>query len=656
MNRKSIKILLIIISICFVSNIKKEVKGFNDNANVYLIFDKYEYLESDIVKLTINLDRFANLNEVKLRIKVNSEYLEPIMNIDGYFCFNYASIYNKYIINDFVDNEYLRFHLIKENNISDGYYSGLKNNLCEISFYVKKDINNIKDILNEKCVSLYLFDVNDSLIDYNINYSDKIKIKLNKKQYDLDVFDELPSFLDEIEILNREIDEYEIYIEEDVDNTKVGIQVLLLAVYDRRNADYEVIPITMNIIDRISPSIVCNGDFIYLDSEFKNVSFLEDVIITDNYSDVINTEVKYYDNEGNLLERNSFYDYLSNNNIGYIKIICADQVGNISETDKIKIEIIDKTKPVLNVIDSISIIDSEVESFDFEAYLTLYDDYDENPCLVIEYYDINNNKINDFLSYLLKGKSIIIKYYSSDKYNNMTDIYECIVNVIDLTKPIICNVSDMVINDIDVYNTDFFEFGYVVDNIDSDLNVNCKYYILNNEVSYKDFLDGLSSGLDGKIVYYAIDNSNNVSDEVIQNISVNDTIKPVIKLNNIENKGKYVSVDSILYSVEDNFDSYDDLIIEVLLNDSIYNKEEINVPGEYRLIIKAVDKTGNIGLFEAHFTIIEDNVIGCGDDLKCYYDNYSELIIVIVSVFVMIIGIIIGQVILNINKKKKSKN
>ena len=172
----------------------------------------------------------------------------------------------------------------------------------------------------------------------------------------------------------------------------------------------------------------------------------------------------------------------------------------------------------------------------------------------------------------------------------------------------------------------------------------------------KEFLELLSKGNNGIIVYYTVDKSNNISEKVIQHIEVKDTTIPNIVVNNIENNGKYVKVDYIDYVIEDNFDLFEQLKIEVLLNDSIYNKEEITTPGEYKLSISVSDKSGNLGLFELHFTIIENNVIGCGTDVKCYYNNYSELIIVIACVSTMIVAVVIGQLIISGNKKKGKNN
>ena len=104
----------------------------NSNANLYLVFDKTTYNVDDIVNININLDQFASLSEVKLQIKIKEEYFEPLMVDNRYFYFSASSVFTNDIINDYVDNSYLRLRLIKDENISEGYFSSYKNNICNL--------------------------------------------------------------------------------------------------------------------------------------------------------------------------------------------------------------------------------------------------------------------------------------------------------------------------------------------------------------------------------------------------------------------------------------------------------------------------------------------------------------------------------------------
>lgn len=650
MNKKIIFISFIFL-LFYSININNKIKGNIYPSEVYLIFDKTEYLENEKVKLTINLAKFANLSEVKLRININNEYLEPIVENNEYFYLNYSSIFNSYIINDYIENEYLRLHLIKENDIVEGYYSGVKNSLCEVCFNVKKDINNIEDIINIDDVSLYLFNIDDELIDYQIFYSNKIKIKVNQKQYDINVFNELPDFNNEVKVLNRSDEEYEIYLEENIDTSIIGIKVLLLAIYDLTNADYVTIPITINIIDNECPIIEYPLELLYLDNEYSDKTFLEDIKITDNYDNNLIINISYYNKEKEKMDKNEFYHYLSFNLEGYISIKVSDQSNNSSVSDKINIKIIDQTCPEIAIINSLEIIDTDIESFEFEANLSVNDKYDENPCLIVKYYNMENNEIDDYKKELLTGRKVIATYYGIDEFNNKTEEIKCIITPIDLTIPIIHNIKDIEINDYELYNTDFFEGIYASDNFDKNLSIIKTYYILDEYVSYKDFLEKLSKGLKGCIKYQTKDYSNNLSIEYIQNIIVFDTTPPDIKIENVKNDEKYIYLENIKYSVSDNFEN--EIKIEVYLNDLIYNNEEIMVPGEYKIFIKAVDESNNISEYVLKFTIIEDNIIGCGTDAVCYYNNYSELIVIVCAVLSIGVAIVVGQLIIKVNKKKK---
>lgn len=650
MNKKIVLISFVFL-LLYVINNNSNIKGNPYPSEVYMIFDKSEYLESEKVKLTINLAKFSNLSEVKLRIRIDNDYLEPIFENEEYFHFNYSSLFNKYIINDYTENKYLKLHLVKDNDVVEGYYSGVKNNLCEVYFNVKKDIIDIKEIIPIDSISLYLFDINDDLINYQISYSDKIRTKINQKQYDINVFSTLPDFNNEIEVLNRNGDEYEMYIEQNINTSMIGIQVLMLAIYDLTNADYVIIPITINVVDNECPMIEYPLELVYLDNEYSDKTFLEDIIITDNYDENLSIDITYYNRNEELLNKNDFYQYLSSNTDGYIIVKATDQSNNSNTTNKISIKIIDQTCPEITVIDSLEVIDADIETFEFEANLSLNDKYDDEPNLIIEYYNNNKELISDYKKELLSGKTVNVIYYGIDKYNNRTKEINCIITPIDLTSPVIHNIKDLNINDFELYNTNFLDNVYLTDNFDKNPKLLKQYYVNNEQVEYKKFLDLILVGNKGKIIYQAIDYSNNLSIEYVQNITIIDTTPPEILIENIKNNEKYVYLENIKYNIKDNFDG--EIKTEIYLNENIYNNEEINVPGEYKLFIKATDESGNISEYVLKFNIIEDNIIGCGTDAKCYYNNYSELIVIVCAILSIGVAVVVGQLIIKTNKKKK---
>ena len=94
-----------------------------------------------------------------------------------------------------------------------------------------------------------------------------------------------------------------------------------------------------------------------------------------------------------------------------------------------------------------------------------------------------------------------------------------------------------------------------------------------------------------------------------------------------------------------------DVFVEV--NGYEYNNTLINDVGEYSVIIYAKDKSGNESKKEFTFTIIENNIQGCSGDVKCYIDNYLNVIIVVTVLTICTIALVVVKIIV---EKKKDKN
>ena len=165
MNKLKLKRIIIVASfiIIMMTSILKYPSSFaSSNANLYLVFDKTTYNVGDIVNININLDQFASLSEVKLQIKIKEEYFEPVMVDNKYFYFSASSVFTNDVINDYVDHTYLRLRLIKDENISEGYFSSYKNNICNLQLKVKRPIDDIYnyftiDNYDNMGISVYLF-------------------------------------------------------------------------------------------------------------------------------------------------------------------------------------------------------------------------------------------------------------------------------------------------------------------------------------------------------------------------------------------------------------------------------------------------------------------------------------------------------------------
>ena len=129
---------------------------------------------------------------------------------------------------------------------------------------------------------------------------------------------------------------------------------------------------------------------------------------------------------------------------------------------------------------------------------------------------------------------------------------------------------------------------------------------------------------------------------------MNDTTKPIINIKNIENDKKYLSINKLDYEVTDNF--LNDLNIQIYLNDQLYDNTPITNPGKYVLKIVATDGNNNKSEEVVSFEIIKNNLIGCGLDSECYYDNYQKVIFVACGILGLVIIIVIIKVLLNRSK------
>ena len=71
MKKKIYFIISILLMTIMLSSLK--IKA-NSLANLYVVFNKLSFKNDEIVDITINLDQFIDLNEIKLQIKIKNEY------------------------------------------------------------------------------------------------------------------------------------------------------------------------------------------------------------------------------------------------------------------------------------------------------------------------------------------------------------------------------------------------------------------------------------------------------------------------------------------------------------------------------------------------------------------------------------------------------
>lgn len=656
MKKKIYFIISILLMTIMLSSLK--IKA-NSLANLYVVFNKLSFKNDEIVDITINLDQFIDLNEIKLQIKIKNEYFEPILEDNKPFYFDSASIFKTDIINDYIDNSYLRLRLIKDSVIDSGYYSNYKNNVCHFRLKTKRPINDIKeyftlDNYEEMGLSVYLFNTNDKIINYKISYNQKIQITWDKEEYIVEVFSDVPNFKEDIVIANRESNQYEFLLEKQINTDLIGLKTIHVGVYDKLTADYIILSKPVEVVDTTKPTITYPNIIEINDDELLEIDLLHYIECNDNYDEYLKIQFQYFSYEGveiNNLEL--FTNYLSNHYQGYLIVKCEDTSGNVAITPNILIRVKDTKPPKITKLNEIRINDIDIETIDLEKYFQITDQYDNNPRVILKFFDTELNDESSLKKRLSKGEKIKFEYMAIDESGNSTERFNCLIIPVDTIAPNI-EVVDLEILDTD-YNYSVIEKSLkVVDNFIYQCNLNKNYYICEEEVDYDTFNNMVQRGYLGKIRYQAIDLAGNTSGYYYQSIKLIDTTQPIIEVENINESQKYTNIEKINYHISDNFDNVE---FEVWLDDLVYEESQlVNLEkGLHKFKIIAKDTSNNVSQAEITFEIIEDNLIGCGNDPRCYLNNYLEVVIMVVALIVFVAIIIVIKIIVYNKKKTKAK-
>lgn len=656
MKKKIYFIISILLMTIMLSSLK--IKA-NSLANLYVVFNKLSFKNDEIVDITINLDQFIDLNEIKLQIKIKNEYFEPILEDNKPFYFDSASIFKTDIINDYIDNSYLRLRLIKDSVIDSGYYSNYKNNVCHFRLKTKRPINDIKeyftlDNYEEMGLSVYLFNTNDKIINYKISYNQKIQITWDKEEYIVEVFSDVPNFKEDIVIANRESNQYEFLLEKQINTDLIGLKTIHVGVYDKLTADYIILSKPVEVVDTTKPTITYPNIIEINDDELLEIDLLHYIECNDNYDEYLKIQFQYFSYEGveiNNLEL--FTNYLRNHYQGYLIVKCEDTSGNVAITPNILIRVKDTKPPQITKLDEIRINDIDIETIDLEKYFQITDQYDNNPRVILKFFDTELNDESSLKKRLSKGEKIKFEYMAIDESGNSTERFNCLIIPVDTIAPNI-EVVDLEILDTD-YNYSVIEKSLkVVDNFIYQCNLNKNYYICEEEVDYDTFNNMVQRGYLGKIRYQAIDLAGNTSGYYYQSIKLIDTTQPIIEVENINESQKYTNIEKINYHISDNFDNVE---FEVWLDDLVYEESQlVNLEkGLHKFKIIAKDTSNNVSQAEITFEIIEDNLIGCGNDPRCYLNNYLEVVIMVVALIVFVAIIIVIKIIMYNKKKTKAK-
>ena len=274
-------------------------------------------------------------------------------------------------------------------------------------------------------------------------------------------------------------------------------------------------------------------------------------------------------------------------------------------------------------------------------YLTVVDQYDINPLIVF------SNDVN-LKEYLKEHISLELTFNAIDCFNNQTTNYSLTIKVIDTVIPTITKLSDLSIKDTD--------FGSFEEHLNKCFEVSDNYpnYQINYQYqspTFEEFQKYLFNNNQGKVIINVQDESHNISKDIEIIVTVEDTTPPKVFLKNIEEGKKYLTISSIDYVIEDNFNS--SLDTKIYLDGEEYQGNTINQLGVHTIRIVCTDKANNTTNIEVNFEIIKNNLIGCGSDLDCYSDNYMDIIYLALILFSCTVFIVIVRIAVKRSKKRK---
>ncbi len=344
------------------------------------------------------------------------------------------------------------------------------------------------------------------------------------------------------------------------------------------------------VVDEIAPEIKNVIDLkILLNSVISKATFLNNIVVSDNYDTNISTEHLVVD-----------YNLVKVNTPGIYQIFyfISDSSGNYT-TKKALVTVYDEDIPQINNLQNIR-VSVGTTSIDYLKNITATDltDGDITNKLIIYDDNVNLDKVGEY-----KVHYLIIDSSGNEKIETIT------VTVYDDEAPVIDGVKNLEIrvNEPDTYNEEFFLKDIIVtDNVDTNLKAGV-------DLSSLDF----SKLGQYTIIYFVEDTSGNIT-RINAIVTVIDDVAPVISgydditivLNTLVDRAFLLEGISII-------DNYDGDITESAIVSGFYDSKKV---GSYQITIKVEDSSGNES--EATFKL---NVVSTTDDdgKKSPKNNYS---------------------------------
>lgn len=597
------KYWLVIVFFTFCVIISNRPIRAMEEIDAYIVYDKKQVEKGDSVEIAIDLPKFAGLVEAIVRYDYNKELLTPKQIEGNYFYLDSHSIFNSFVMNKLYNEKTLYVEMIKD-DISTGYYSSYKNNLCKITFIANKKIDNITTLFDYQNLQIYLFDTSHNLIEYRINKQEKIKGSWINDNLKIDVFTTLPSLEEVFTVENRQKEEYVTFIDKTIDTSIVSTQILQIGVFDIITGDYISYSIVVNVVDSISPTIIGLNEYTVYDTDLDNIDFSSSIEISDNYDHNITPIIYYYDENDKRISLKEAIEKFKKDYVLIVGYVAIDSSQNKTEEFFQKYLLIDTTKPVVTGIEQIIIDDVDLLKVDFTTYFQVFDNLDTNPALILSFFSEEYEPINDIKDYLNINNFVNIEVRGIDKFNNESEPFLTMVKLKDTTPPTI-EVDDKVyINDVLVNVENLKKLIKVTDNDSRTCSIDCKYYI-EQEESEEEFIKQIKSGKNGKIIYVVKDYTGNMNTKEVQIFCV-DTTPPIVELN-IQNNEIYESLDMITWKVKDNF--LGEVKVEAYLDQERYYSKNVS-NGKHQFVLIATDENGNIAKVECNFIVSDANFIG----------------------------------------------
>lgn len=620
-----------------------------DKINVYFIVSENKLEKKDELVVNINIDNFDDVDEIKIGINIANN-ISPVIMSDGYYELSDNSVFTNVLINTLDEEKILKLHVCKETSEALSY----QNNIATLKFTCLDNVTDAISLFKDK-ITLYLFDKENKLLNYDLSFSEKLDASWNILMNELEVNSIVPDYTKSFIVNNRDERDYELIIKQNIDSSVLGMQAITIIVIDKVNKDYLIYNKAINVVDKTIPDITYPDTLTIKDEEINNLLLEKYISINDNYDLKPRIEITYLNSSLEKIETlDEFKKYLKTSKQAYLSFYGIDSSSNTTENIQIEVIITDTTSPVIleKFKDTISINDDVIDDFKIEDYFEISDNYDLSPRFIYTFKNLNKeDEVINIIDVLKEGDIIEIEYYGIDDVGNETKKKKTLIKINDITRPVINGLEEITLKDYEVNVNNIIKTIIYSDNLDKKPSLIIEYYTNEEKVNEYQFIENAKKGYSSKVVYKVIDESGNESDQLFQKVTVIDTTAPTISVNHIKNGGKYLKLESIEYEVSDNFNS--DIEVYVKLNDSLYENTLISEVGKYKLEIIAKDASGNETIKQMEFFIIENNINGCMGDVDCYIDNYTNVIIATSIMMVGIVAVIIIKVVKSKKKKKK---